>query len=516
MSFMNQLTATLEEDFNRSETENGAVGYRTTGKELLDLNFAVASLRKSTAEDIVNRFVRAFYEDRALAMRWLFFARDIRGGLGERRLFRIILNYIARSHPDVFMRVVPLVPEYGRWDDLWGMFDVGVDMGYEKSFYPVKELVAAQLNKDIEDIRKNKPISLLGKWMPSINASSPITVTRARAFAKALGYSRMQYQKMLSALRKYLDVVEVKMSANAWDQIKYEGVPSYANLKYHEAFLRHDEKRRREYLANLQRGEAKINAGVLYPHDIVQQYVGSIYFKWRKDPLNINDTLEALWRNLPDTVNGEGSTIVVADGSGSMLCGVDDSDTTALSVANALAIYFAERLEGEFRNKYITFSANPQLVNLECEDNSLRSKLEIALSHSEVANTNIEKVFQLILHAAVNGRLPQEEIPKNILIISDMEFDCATTGRVNEPMFKEISRQFNEQGYQLPRLIFWNVNSRTGTIPVKENELGVALVSGFSVNIAKMVMSGQTDPYECLKEALMSDRYDAVGNALSV
>jgi hypothetical protein len=238
--------------------------------------------------------------------------------------------------------------------------------------------------------------------------------------------------------------------------------------------------------------------------------------------------LEAMWNALPNTVNDCGNTIVVADGSGSMTSVVDNnSRVTALEVANALAIYFAERSSGQFKDKYITFSENPQFVDFS-KCNSLHDKIQAALLHNEVANTNIEKVFDLILTAAVNNRMTQEDLPKNILIISDMEFDsCATSNSkvkdswgyyrsvgVDQRLFDVIAKKYAAAGYKMPRLVFWNVNSRTGTIPVKENELGVALVSGFSVNIAKMVMSGETDPFECLLEVLNSERYAPVEEAL--
>jgi hypothetical protein len=239
-------------------------------------------------------------------------------------------------------------------------------------------------------------------------------------------------------------------------------------------------------------------------------------------------TIEALWKALPDTVKGCGNTIVVADGSGSMGCTVDNnSRVTALEVANALAIYFAERSSGQFKNKYITFSERPQLVDFSnCK--TLHDKLNVALMHNEVANTNIEKVFDLILTSAISNNMRQEDLPQNILIISDMEFDsCATCGatrqdrwgyaqrvRPDHKLFDVIAQKYARAGYKMPRLVFWNVNSRTGTIPVKENELGVALVSGFSVNVAKMVMSGKTDPFECLLETLNSERYAPVEEAL--
>jgi hypothetical protein len=233
--------------------------------------------------------------------------------------------------------------------------------------------------------------------------------------------------------------------------------------------------------------------------------------------------IEALWKALPDTVNGCGNTIVVADGSGSMMSNVGNTSVSALSVANALAIYFAERSSGQFKDKYITFSERPQLVDLS-HAKTLHHKLQIAQQHHEVANTNIEKVFELILSTAIRNHMSQDDLPKNILIISDMEFDsCVVSGEYgsyyadrcpNKRLFSVIKKRFENAGYKMPRLVFWNVCSRTKTVPIKENELGVALVSGFSVNVAKMVMSGKTDPFECLLETLNSERYAPIEEAL--
>ena len=510
MSFMDAIQNTLNNDFNVSVTENGAIGYRTTGKELLDINFAVASLRGMSDAEVVKRFKKAFFEDQILAMKWLFFARDVRGGLGERRLFRVVLKDLVKNNPEMVIPVINLIPEYGRYDDLWCLLD------NKESADVVYKMVDKQLEEDLKNMRNNKSISLLAKWMPSVNASSAQTKKYARQLAKAIGATEREYRKAMSAFRRYIDVVEAKMSAKNWSEIKYEAVPSRANLIYNSAFLRNDEERRRDYLSKLEKGEAKINASTLYPHDIVHKYSAGGY-SWNTRLKPKDATIEALWKALPDTVKGCGNTIVVADGSGSMTTTVGgNTGVTALEVANALAIYFAEHSSGEFKDKYITFSHRPQLVDFS-KAKSLHDKLQIALSHSEVADTNIEKVFDLILTTAINSNMSQEDMPKNILIISDMEFNsCAVCsgGRISQRLFDVIAKKYADAGYKIPRLVFWNVNSRTGTIPVKENDLGVALVSGFSVNIVKMVMSGKTDPFECLLETLNSERYAPVEKAL--
>ena len=519
MEFMNAVKKTLDNEYNVSITENGAVGYRTTGKELLDLNFSIASLRKMSVEEVVKRLMRAFCENKMLAMKWLFYSRDVRGGCGERRLFRVVLENLAKTNSEMVIPVIGLISEYGRYDDMWCLLD------NDEAAAVVYQIVDKQLKQDWENMEAGKPVSLLGKWMASINASSEKTKEYGKKLCKALNMTEREYRKALSKLRKYLDIVEVKMSDKNWSEIKYEAIPSRANLIYNSAFLRNDEERRREYLSKLEKGETKINASTLFPHDIVHKYTDNSRYGWGSRGLKAKDaTIEALWKALPDTVNDCGNTIVVADGSGSMTSVVDNSSrVTALEVANALAIYFAEHSSGQFKDKYITFSEHPQFVDFS-KCNTLHDKLQTAMAYNEVANTNIEAVFDLILTTAINNKMHQEDLPKNILIISDMEFDsCATSGnggrwntvRPTQHLFDVIAQKYAQAGYQIPRLVFWNVNSRTGTIPVKENDLGVALVSGFSVNVAKMVMSGKTDPYECLLETLNSERYAPVEEALT-
>ena len=322
-----------------------------------------------------------------------------------------------------------------------------------------------------------------------------------------------QYRQTLSDLRRYLDVVERKMSAGQFGEIDYSAVPSRANLIYKNAFLKHDPERRLAFLESLQKGEQKIHAQVLYPHEIVEAYRDKENRLYYSSTLKeYDETLEQLWKALPENIASDESAIVVADGSGSMFVPIGNGTTSALSVANALAIYFAERCNGEFKDKYITFSRNPQLVNLE-KGKNLREKLQIAYSHNEMANTNIYKVFKLILQTGIKHKMEQNELPQNIIIISDMEFDSCAEGS-NETAFQKIEKEYESYGYHLPRLIFWNVNSRTNTIPIKENALGVALVSGFSVNILNMVMSKKLDPYEVLLDILKDERYQPVAEVI--
>jgi hypothetical protein len=491
-NFANKLSNTLIDERNVVASENGALGFRTSGKALLDLNFSVASMRSMEEKEICQMFMKAFEEDKTLALKWLFFARDVRGGLGERRLFRVVLRYMTMYLTNEIEHLFKHIAEFGRWDDLVELSDIS---GLAIS------MIQVQLTKDLSNLAKNEPVSLLAKWLPSINTSSKESVKRAKKIAKGIGLSEKDYRKNLSKLRKHLDVVEVKMSGRQWKDINYPAIPSKANLLYSQAFLKHDKERRSQFLTALQMGESKINAGVLFPHDIVHQYRNKHY----------DVTLEEMWRALPSVVDGDNCTIVVADGSGSMETPIGKKNgVMALEVANALAIYYAERLTGAFQNKYITFSRNPELVDLN-NCTTLAEKLRTANLYYEAANTNIQAVFELILKTAVNNKMSQEDLPKNILIISDMEFDIATNDQtINRRLFQFFQQRYKDYGFIIPRLVFWNVNSRTGMIPLQKNGLGIVLVSGFSIHIAKMVMSGILDPYQCLVETLMAPRYECI------
>ena len=501
----------LKNELNNEKqlTENWATGYKTSGHALLDINYKTSSLRNCGEGQIIDLFVDAFNENKLLALKWLFFLRDARGGMGERRAFRVILRYLANCHPCIVEALMDLIPEYGRYDDLWGLLDT--DLRYSLIHYIQKRLLL-----DCALMEAGSNVSLLAKWLPSATTSSKESRKYASMIYHDLNLSKTEYRKMLKKLRDYIDVVESKMSRNEWSDIEYSQVPSKANILYRNAFMRHDKERRTEYLESLQKGETKINSSVNYPHDIVHAYGVSVPPYWLRKSndtsTKVDETLEQLWKSLPDYGSLDEGTIVVADGSGSMTVRVGNSKVEALEVANSLAIYFSERLKGEFKDKYITFSENPRLVDLS-KCSTLRDKIAEALRHSEVANTNIYRVFKLIIDVAIKNKYSQEDLPKSILILSDMEFDCGTEG-CDQTLFEAISEEYEKHGYKLPRLVFWNLCSRTGTIPIKENPLGVALVSGFSPAITDMVLSGELDPYKCLVDKLNSDRYAPVEEAL--
>lgn len=515
--FESALKATLNDECVL--TENRANAFATSGNHLVDINFAVSSLRNATAEDIQKKFAEAFYENPLLAVKWLFFARDIRGnGMGERRLFRVCFSWLANAKPELVKKLVPLVAEYGRLDDI---FYAGLEGELWNS---VVDYVAKQFKTDIDNALADKPISLLAKWMPSVNTSSPKTRALAKKLRCAFCMDEKTYRKQLSMLRSKLKLVEVDASAGNWSKIDYNAIPSQANLKYKNAFLKHDETRRRQYLADLEKPEsgAKINSKAAFPSDIVARYTFS---RTSYGAALVEDAaLEAMWKALPDYVAGntDGSTIVVADSSGSMETQVGGTRTTALDVAFSLAIYFSEKLTGPFKDKWITFSNRPKYVDMSnCK--SLADKLNLAYSKAEVANTDLKKTFMLILKTAVDNNLKQEDLPSNVLIVSDMNFDQGTYqyGAYSASkcaLMKEIADKFEEHGYKLPRCVYWSViggYGRQSPLPVQMNTAGAVLISGFSPAIAQMVFSAKTNPYDVLVEALNNKRYQPIEDAFN-
>lgn len=502
MNFMDNLEK--EQKKAKTLTENYAVAYETSGDVLLDFNFRITDLRTCSEEEILKAFRKMFFNDKVLGMKYLFYVGDIREGLGERNIFKTCIKWLAYVEPEFTKKVLYLIPEYSRWDILVSLIDV------KQVKYVVKRIIHNQLIEDELNYRKGKPISLLAKWMPSENTSSKATRNLARVLMKELEMKPKKYRKTLSKLRAYLDVTEVKMSAKKWGEINYETVPSKANLRYSNAFLKNDAERRYEYLNALKEGKAKINAGVLQPHEIINNYSYN-YDRWGECYCKYDETLEQLWKNLKDITTNR--TLVVRDGSGSMWTRVTGR-VRAVDIATALAIYCSEHTTGEFKDKFVTFSSRPKVVGLEgCA--TLKDKINRCFAEDDIANTDIYKTMKLVLDTAVHNKMTQEDMPETILIISDMQFD----GRYNhydKTLFEHIRDEYEEAGFKMPRLCFWNLcayNART--IPLQNNELGLILCSGFSVNNLKMFMNGDIDPLKILLEVVNSERYDKVARALA-
>ena len=513
---INELKANLEKENNYQLTENGAVGYKSTGSLLTDLNFRVSSMRgNGITQDDMNIFVQAMNENLEYAIKWLFFARDIRGGLGERNVFQQLYMKYVELYPNEAKATLKLIAEFGRWKDVIDIINMDPN-----NVLGGMELVSETFHTDIKNCMEGKSISLLAKWMPSINASGKAR-NQAKRFAKEFGLSYESYRKMLSKLRAYLDVTEVKTCGNRWADIDYNKVSSNANKRYTNAFKKHDGERYLEHCTKAldvaSNPDVKMHASVLYPHEIWEKYA-KVQSYWDSiQTLSVDISLEALWENLAD-LGDCGNTMVVVDGSGSMVSKCAFSNVKPINISRSLGVYFAERCKGEFHNILMEFSRRPKLIDLNgCK--TLRDKIVEMNKYNDCTNTDIEAVFMIILQTAVNAHMSQSDLPDRILIVSDMEFDCATSYTSKKlygmkSLFDELADRFAKYGYKMPKLVFWNVNSRTNTIPMTENEMGVIMVSGYSPNIMSMIMSNQTDPWLALKEKLDDKRYDCISDIL--
>ena len=476
----------LKIEANRTLTENGAATLRTTGSDCLDLFATIGALRNAEEQEIIVRFSRAYAEDRDLAMKMLFYSRDVRGGLGERRVFRTILKHLADAQPESVRKNLHYVSEYGRWDDLMVLFGTVCEKD-------AVNVIRKQLMQDLEALERDENVSLLAKWLPSVNTSNAETVKNGKRMAKALGMTDMKYRKTLSLLRNRIRIIENNLRQKDYT-FEYSAQPSRAMLKYRKAFRRNDEERYTAFLNRVAKGEETLHTGTLYPYDVVEkalQFNGSDAER---------KALDVTWNALEDYAP-QGNALCVIDGSGSMYWGGTPIPAT---IALSLGMYFAEHCTGEFHNHFITFSHTPQLVEIKGQD--LVEKVLYCESFNEVANTDIEKVFRLILSAAVKNALPQEELPKTLYFISDMEFDGAVCN-AETTNFEHAKKLFEDYGYKLPQVVFWNVQSRNRQQPVSMNEQGVILVSGCTPRIFSMVANGKFNPVEQMKEVLLSERY---------
>ncbi len=485
----NNFLQALKAVSNWTRTENGAKTLRSSGSEVLDLFASIGALRSAKDFDILRRFCRAWTDDRELAMKILFYARDVRGGLGERRVFHTILRYLAFTEPESVRKNIGLLPFYGRFDDLLDLLETPCETD-------ALRYIRERLEKDKTALEAGKPVSLLAKWLPSINASSEEARRQAVIVARGLGMSDSQYRKTLSALRKAEHILENDLRERNY-HFPYADQPSGAMFKYREAFLRNDRARYRSYLQQVRLGKQNLHTGSVMPYDLVR----AARFSFLND--DQRDALDVTWNKLEDFTDNR-NALVVIDGSGSMYCG---GNPLPAEVALSLGMYFAERNTGLFKDCFITFSMNPQLVKIKGHD--LVERVRYCESFDEVANTNIQAVFELILKAALLYRLPQSELPETVYIISDMEFDWCTEN-ADMTNFEYAKRLFESNGYKLPNLVFWNVQSRNQQVPVRMNDKGVALVSGCSPRIFSMVMQHELDPYKFMMKIIGSERYAQV------
>lgn len=479
----------LNNHFNETETTNGAKAYKSTQSAVLDLFSQGGAMRERRDEDIVQLFSKAFAENALLAMKTLFYLRDITSGQGERKFFRLAIKHLALHHADSLAKNLQLIPQFGRWDDLWVLLDTELKAN-------VINLVVKQLQADVV----SKQPSLLAKWMPSENASSYQTKKYAKILREAIGMQPKKYRKILSSLRKQIKLVETNLSKKDYQHIQYDKLPSKAGMKYRQAFFRNDLERYQAFLDSLSKGEVKVNSSTLYPHEIVGKIFGGGWGVRYVSPQDIK-LFEGQWENLPNFLGeSHDDSLVMADVSGSMT-------GTPMNVSVALAMYIAERNHGIYKDHFMTFTDKPSLVKIQGGDIVEKVKnITARVGYS----TNIARALQTILDVAVKNKLSNDELVKRLLIISDMQFDDYSIDGTSVHIFKAMKQKFEQHGYTFPEIVFWNVNAY-GNTPMTMNEQGVMLVSGFSPSIMKQILNAEgKTPYDFMLEVIMSDRYKEV------
>ena len=485
----------LKQEDNLTLTENGATALKSTYSSLVDLFGQIGSFRTRSDEEIEIAFSKAFAEDKLLAMKIAYYARDIRfGGLGERRVFRIIIKFLAKLYHKIIEKNIQHIPTFGRFDDLYEF--IGTEV--ENTMW---NLIKAQWTSDIQNMKDNESISLMPKWLKSCNASSIESNKLGKLTAKQLGLTEKQYRKTLSSLRKYLDVVEVKMSGKQWDEIKYSAVPSRAMNIYRKTFQKHDDEGFNSYIEKVSNGEEKINASTLFPYDILEKmeiddYGSNLSFN------NYDKVLEEQWKALPNYIEGENNVLIMADTSGSM-------SGRPMATSVGLAMYFAERNHGIFKDIFMTFSSKPSLVQLKGDSLYERIKCVPAI----VENTNLQSAFELILNTAVKNKLIAEDMPKSLVIISDMEMDNCTDnyGETDWTFYESMRKMYSNSGYEIPNIVFWNVDSRHDVFQVTSDYKGVQLASGQSASVFKSILKNMgCTPYEAMVNTLNDPVYDCI------
>ena len=487
----------LRREANFTTTENGAVALNTTRNACLDFFSTAGALRMADDGRIERLFADAYKENPLLATKTAFYARDVREGLGERDTFRTVIRYMAEKHPEGLVGNIRLIPEYGRFDDLYALVGTALE---DEMWSVMKE----QFEADRQALKEAGTVSLLAKWIKTADASSRNTRKLGILTAEKLGYSVYEFKRIVRALRREIDIVEARMSANDWGSINYSGVPSRAMMIYSNAFSRHDEVRFGQYMSAVSNGEEKINASTLYPYDIIKKFLVDENYNYRTN-LSEKDkaVLEAQWKALPDYTGDGINALVMADVSGSMYV----NRALPISSSIGLAIYFAERNKGDFHNLFMTFSAKPEIVTLRGE--TLEQKVRNVHKAAWGMNTNLEMAFDKVLKLAVKNHTPAEELPKSIIVISDMEIDYC--GDKDWSFYDNMRARFAANGYEIPNIVFWNVNSRNDVFHADNSRKGVQLVSGCSASTFKTLMQviGMT-PVEAMESVLNSERYAAI------
>lgn len=467
-------------------TDNGDLAHSTTYDNNLDFFFSTP-MYLGNPEQAVTDFVKAFTQNKALAIKNLFYLRDIKGGQGIRTGFRAVLSWLAQNEPVLLNELLPHVVTFGRWDDILHL--ALKDQGYhEFAITSVSNFVDTQLANDLANAEQGKPISLLAKWLPKVNSKSPAVRKLGYRWANILyGGDLVAYRLTLKGLREHYNLVETNLSTKTYGKISYESVPAKASVKYRKAFHRNDAERYLGYLTSLADGSNVVakeklaeRVKTLYPYEIIRMLGGS------------EDTLaEEMWSALPSGDEVKGNTLVVYDGSSSMGVMLPKSSATVAEVAQSLAIYTSERVSAPFKDKVIEFSRNPQFIDFEGCD-SLSDKVNRLRSFSKAENTDISKVYDLIFEASLNAK-PEDYLDK-VLIVTDCQFDPTSNHdwqgvSVNTSTYEVVKRKFAEAGIPMPTIVYWNLNVNRVTFPTTDID-NVMLVSGFSANVMSELMKG--------------------------
>ena len=464
-----------------ARTANGMKARKSTANAVVDLFYNIGASR---GKDVVPAFTAAFVQDPALALRVAAWSRDVRGGAGERKLFRDILKYLEKTDLEACKALLNKVPELGRWDDIF--------------VFESKEMKWEAYNMLGNALREKN--GLAAKWTPR---KGPVALEIREFF----GMSPKFYRKSLVEMTK---VVETPMCAKEWDTINFSHVPSVAAARYKKAFNRNTPAYA-AYVAELQKpvaersADVKVNASAVYPYDVLKGRIGSYSSKFDKTEL---DLIEAQWAALPNFV-GEANILPLVDVSGSMTCRAggptSNSGTTCLEVAVSLGLYLADKNVGKFKDTFLNFSSKPDLVHLK---GNINEKInQMVQSHWEMG-TNLNAAFDKILSVAKKGNVPAAEMPSMLLILSDMQFNQCVMH--DDSAIEMIERKYAEAGYEMPKVVFWNLNASYGNAPVKFDKSGTALVSGFSPAVVKPLLSGDLDgftPETVMMKTIMDDRY---------
>ena len=493
-----------------TRTENGAVARNTTGDARLDFFGSAGSLRSAdkrrartasagssrTAHEmarITRLFSEAYREDPLFATKIVFYARDVRGGLGERQTFRTLLQFMAEYHPEALRPNMDLIGVYGRFDDLYCLIGTPLE---DEMWAAMKR----QFEEDRASLQAGNAISLLAKWIKTADASSANTRRLGILTAQKLGYTVYEFKRLVRAMRKQIGIVEALMSAGRWDEIRYCAVPSRAMMIYRNAFMKHDADRFGEFVREAAGGEVTIHSAALFPYDIVEKVM---YGDRRWGRITEDQVLEAQWRQLPDYVEAGTNALVIADTSGSMY-------GRPMATSVGLAVYFAERNTDPYHNLFMSFSGTSRIQMLKGE--TLAQKIRSIDMHDWANNTNLQAAFQHVLEIAVQNHVAQEDMPKSLIVISDMEIDFC--GDRNWTFYEKMAQKFRKYGYQIPNIIFWNVASRHDVFHADRSRTGVQLVSGQSAAVFRQVMQCVgLNPVEAMEKIINSERYVAIAVA---